>query len=279
MSKSSYYKKIFNNVLESLTFDEYVYFDCLSDYFTGMTIVATSKNGFQNVINDFSKVSNFEIERISLGDCIITILFMYTNPNIGLRNFTISLLYTECKNSQDLLSEEFLVNMLDTAQCYYDGKRIYYSSKCKESLITHDIHSVVKIRHDNRKEIENLIGKGFNFTIGFWNVNARHLSSHTQFNGDPWELFSVHLNEIRIKFVDISCESLFKQYIPTVEEFNTKLETYVRSENSCLYNYIYITDLDFSSCIFDLEDMFKSKKLNNFVNNFIFKNPITTMPF
>jgi hypothetical protein len=226
-----------NNLISSLSFDQYVLIDCLkfnnSDYcihgtrLRTLDFVATSKQGFLNIfneiINSFVNVKKYMLKLLE--DQIV----------FNERNTMIIIKYTD-KNMTDLIN----LPGLDFFKCYYDGVKTHSTFEAIQC------HKFKEVQYDRKISLSSLLVISLNAKTSIGDYYA------TNFKNNIWKNNTNFGNELELR-TNLRYESyaVFDQVILFAALGLEKTEKITKEE--------YI------------------KRVLNFVEEVVFKNPTSSL--
>jgi hypothetical protein len=193
-SESEYendFEEYYNNFVSSLSFDQYIYVDCITpnSSFHILKLVALNKEGLDNIFDDvftFSvgKMCLFETRHvIQLYDDKIYLHFttVFLKVHVYLLNMD---KYIKENNNKTLLTNltantlSNLINGLsmDFRRCYYDGHKFHFNNEVIECLRTKKVNRIIEDEH--QKYLTDITrNSGFKYPNEFWKRHTKYLRS------------------------------------------------------------------------------------------------------
>jgi hypothetical protein len=285
-------------LLDYLLFKEYVLFS-YDTILWDIVLVAVSEQGVNNIIEDISKITDIRIESFMMSDHIIKL-------NLSDKfDFVITILYTKV---QKLLDEEFVSNIIEQYQNYYDGEKIYYTSSSRQCMLTKKINKVLKINIETCRKIIEALKNDYKFSVDFWKLNSNQIDSNhftEKYGNENDKHMFVPLFGIKFKF-DSSTRynPLFINHFPSVQEIkdktkslnnlqpeslnNLQINSLDKSSNlqpdifqsrHPMYNYNYFCKVTILRKKDTVKFIFENKNVQELIKEVFLKNPITKMPF
>jgi hypothetical protein len=276
-----------NNIIASLSFDEYVLINCLkfgyikdeiycSDM-NEMDFVALSKKGFWNIFNEIKikiqqdggikKPRNYSglklyNNQVTFFDADIVYTIRYANnleheeinSNKSFNNLKID---NKLSDLQSTIKNLIELPCLDFYKCYYDGVKMYYTP---EAIQCHERSFTKVVEYDG--QITFISANIFNKPPADMND-----FSNLKFKKEFWQLNKEYINKSMDKlwYDNTSFENKY---------LNPRMEAFEQINQSVL-------EIPFGpEHVFTIRDLFFNYykvALFNFVEEVIFKNPITSL--